>query len=265
MTVNKMEPIFTDRKPGTDYHPSVSKRQAFDGTVLTGACNAEEQKECLRETKEQVKAHETSSDYLDGLKAAMVLREPGRIRAGAVMECQAKNISYKQADRVKVCVQDGFVYKAQVDMEQQKVYVEQKNENGTVKGYEIDPLRLQEDTNDPLEQLALESFKAAKRAGQGEKTKAQQTSGITHLGEDDAQKELTLEEAMQQYYAFVEDRIKNGPPKIKTGGAEFSEDDWKRLIRKVDDNLEDVKEEQEQRIKKLLEDQEKSEEEEKTR
>lgn len=53
---------------------------------------------------------------------------------------------------------------------------------------------------------------------------------------------------MLAYYERVQEQIKNGPPKFRIGGAEMSEEEWEKLIEKVDANLDAVKEEQEKRM-----------------
>lgn len=60
--------------------------------------------------------------------------------------------------------------------------------------------------------------------------------------------ESKWDEAMLQYNSFVKDRIKNGPQKFQIGGAEFSLEQWDKLIEKVDVNLEAIKEELAERI-----------------
>ncbi len=55
---------------------------------------------------------------------------------------------------------------------------------------------------------------------------------------------------LEEFQAFVEKRIKEGPPKILTGGAEFSEEEWERMLEKIDEIIDEFKEELRQRIQK---------------
>lgn len=59
------------------------------------------------------------------------------------------------------------------------------------------------------------------------------------------------DEALLQFNNFVEDRVKNGAPKYQIGSSELSIDEWNKLVEKVDINLDDIKEELEQRVKKI--------------
>lgn len=59
---------------------------------------------------------------------------------------------------------------------------------------------------------------------------------------------------MLAFYERVEEQIKNGPPKFRIGSAEMSEDEWEKLLEKVDANLDAVKEEQEKRFAQQEED-----------
>ena len=54
----------------------------------------------------------------------------------------------------------------------------------------------------------------------------------------------SIEEAITDFYHFIEDCIKNGDPKYQTGGSEISVKDWKRLMEYIDDTMEQVREEQ---------------------
>lgn len=126
---------------------------------------------------------------------------------------------------------------AQVDRNSRSVYVEQKLEDGTVKGYEVNIDKLEPGTEDPVERMALEAWE-------------QETAG----GGEDAEA-LTVEEALQQFYEFIEDRIKNGPPKYMIGSSEFSVEEWDNLLEDYDDQLDAVREELRERIEKMKEQQ----------
>lgn len=57
-------------------------------------------------------------------------------------------------------------------------------------------------------------------------------------------------EALAEVSDYVEDRIKNGPPKFQIGGCEYSVDEWKKLMESIDKDIENVKEEQQARFEK---------------
>lgn len=216
---------------------------------------------------------DTSSDIhrsSHGISSKIAISyDTGRVSASAVMECAAKNISYEESDHVKVCVVEGYTFKAQVDITGHKVYLEQKNEDGTVKAYEVNPLKLDRNTEDPLEQMALESWEMARKALAGDFfTEVSQDDLLIKTGLKPVQDEtasdkstidnlmgMSLQEAMQSFYVYVVDRIKNGDPKIPIGGSEMSVKEWDKLLEKVDDNLEDAKEELAERIRKQREEQ----------
>lgn len=149
--------------------------------------------------------------------------------------CEAKGITYQESDYVKVFALQGFRLMAQVDANARNVYIEQKMDDGTVKGYLVDIDKLSADTTDPIEKTALEAW---------ESYKAEEAS------EEDA---LTFEAALLEFYEFVEDRIKNGPPKYLIGNSEFSIEEWDKLLESIDEQLDDIREEMRERIAKLKE------------
>lgn len=157
--------------------------------------------------------------------------------------CEIKNISYQNSDYIKAFVQSGFTLMAQVDVSAGSVYIEQKMEDGTVKGYDVDMSRLDTNANEPIVQTALEAWEMAKAKGEmGESEEAAEDT------------ELSVEEALQRFYEFVEDRIKNGPPKYSIGDSEFSIEEWNQFLKSVDGQLDDIKEETEELVNQLFQD-----------
>ncbi|MDD3368179.1 MAG: hypothetical protein PHP50_04710 [Lachnospiraceae bacterium] len=153
-------------------------------------------------------------------------------KTGDLQNTQSEELT--DADYSNVNILKRYSLKAKVLSEDgSKVYVEQKNEDGTVNHYRIDLSRISQDTEDPIEQAALQAW-----------NKKNETT-------ENADEELTTEQALLQFYEFIEDRIKNGPPEILTGGNAFSVKDWDRLLEKIDGNLDEIKEELEERIEKL--------------
>lgn len=192
------------------------------------------------------------------LHTAMMIQESGRIQLHAVVECSARHISYAQSDHVKVCVSEGYTFKAQVQAERHSVYIEKKTDDGEVTGYEINPLKLDKNTTDPLEQMALEAWELSRRAFMGENPSFHEISPDTILGKqapvleepEDDYSSLTISEAMKRFTAFVEDRIKNGDPKYQIGGSEMSVKEWNRLIAKIDDEIDAAKEQLREELRK---------------
>lgn len=152
-----------------------------------------------------------------------------------VSECEVRGIVYQESDYMKVYAADGFRLMAQVNVDKRSVYIERKNEDGTVQGYEVNVDKLSKDTTDPIEQAALEAWEK-KRSETDEE-------------------ELTIEEAMLQFYEYIEDRIKNGPPKYLIGNSEYSVEEWDKLLEGVDKQLDAIREELRERIEKMKEEQ----------
>lgn len=165
--------------------------------------------------------------------SATEVQESGKTDAQAVTVCEVRHTTYWKSDYVKAYAAQGFSLMALVDTDNRSVYIEQKLEDGTVKGYEVNIDKLAQNTTDPIEQAALEAWKK-KEAGEGKE--------LT---------ELTMEEALQQFYEFIEDRIKNGPPKYIIGNSEFSVEEWDKLLEDFDDQLDALREEMRERIEKL--------------
>lgn len=155
---------------------------------------------------------------------------------------EAKYISYQDSDYVKTYIQSGYTLMTQVDVSARSVYVEQKMEDGTVKGYDVKMDILNNDAKDPIGQMALEAWEKVKSEGESE--------------EDTDNTDLTVEEALQKFYEFIEDRIKNGPPKYMIGNSEFSIEEWEKFLESIDGQIDDIKEETEEMIERLKEQQE---------
>lgn len=231
MTVNNIGNQFLPGKTKAAY--TGKKSRTFEGNFLGGV---EKKDTTAEETKETGKKSRNMSVNSCYLTSAAAFHDTGRVGMRAVSECEVRNISYRESDHIKVAIEEGCTYKAQV--EENTVYIEQKHEDGTVRGYEVDIRQVSPESKDPIEQAALAAWnKVNQREEESEKKEAV----------------WDFQEALQEYYDYVEERIKNGPPKIQTGGSEMSVEEWKKLIEKVDTDLEAVREEQ---IRKLLEDRE---------
>lgn len=169
-----------------------------------------------------------------------------------VKECEPRNLSLEESDYVKPDVAEGCLYKALVDTERGVVYVERKAEDGTVRGYEIEAVKLGQETEDTLKLLAAIAWQKAIDAKDEAEAKAQaedairqlKNKAIENVGSEGASSQITdFQRALLSFAEFVEDRIKNGEPKIPIGGQEFSETDWKRLIDTFDKAINEIKKE----------------------
>lgn len=174
---------------------------------------------------------------------AGVYKKCGETDEEAVKECAIRGITYADSDFSKVYVAEGYTVKAKIFLEERTVYLEQKFEDGTVKAYEVDMDKAKAGADgDASPGTAQILFWAGRAWDEGEKHREENS--------------LDFYEELLKFYERVENQIKNGPPKIRIGGAEMSEEEWRKLIEKVDANLEAVREEQAKRLAEQLEEEE---------
>ncbi|MCM1263940.1 MAG: hypothetical protein NC313_14610 [Butyrivibrio sp.] len=181
----------------------------------------------------------------------------GRTIAAGLYESAAKNISYEESDYVKACMESGYTLMAQVNIDSRSVYVEQKMEDGAVKGYNVDidkidtgKLNVDKTNTDKLNGNGIEPIVHAAY-------EAWQKAVSADEDKEDSETELSVEEALLGFYEFIEDRIKNGPPKYLIGGSEFSVEEWDKFLESIDGQIDDIKEEVKELIEKLKEQQQK--------
>lgn len=211
----KQEKTGKARENGTDFVKD------FLGS-LEEKLNSSDAKLSEQQGKNELSSNEASkNEYLYGISSHVAISSVRTVVSKAVYECEVRGISYHESDYVKICIEKGYVYKAQVDKEKESVYVEEKDEDGSVKGYEADPNKINEDTEDELEEFVLTAWR----------------------------------KAFNQYTDYVQDRIKNGPEKFAIGSTEFSIKEWDKLMEKLDEDIDAIQEEQEERIQKALEEQ----------
>lgn len=203
------------RENGTDFSKD------FLGSLEEKLNNSEAKLAGQKGKNEPASNAASENEYLYGISSHVAISSVRTVVSKAVWECEVKGISYRESDYVKICIEKGFVYKAQVDKEKETVYVEQKNDSGSVKGYEADPNQIDEDTKDELEEFALTAWR----------------------------------KALGQYADYVQHRIKNGPEKFAIGSTEFSIKEWDKLMEKLDEDIDAIQKEQEERIQKALEEQ----------
>lgn len=162
------------------------------------------------------------------------------VNVSSVTGCEVRQITYSDSDYVKVFAKQGYTLMMQVDMDNRSVYVERRMEDGSVSGYEVEFDKIADDTENPIELAALETW--------GKTLLEKKVAGTSGESEEEA---MSIEEALRQFYDFIQDRIKNGPHKYAIGNAEFSQDEWEKLIASIDEQLDDAREEVEDRIEKM--------------
>lgn len=159
-----------------------------------------------------------------------------KVSNGAASECEVRGISYEDADYAKICTEKGVVYKAQVSIEDNQVYVEQKKDDGTVTGYLVDMNKVSGEGASAENASAVEQF--ALEAWEQEKSKEKPDT------------DTAFAQALEKFYAYAEERVKNGPPKFAIGAAELTIDEWDKLIKSVDKDIDTAKKEMRDRIEK---------------
>ncbi|MBD5519900.1 MAG: hypothetical protein HDR03_01505 [Lachnospiraceae bacterium] len=162
------------------------------------------------------------------------------VNVSSVTGCEVRQITYNESNYVKVFVQEGYSFMAQVDMDNRSIYIERKTEDGSVSGYKVELDKIADDTQNPIELAALEAWGKTLL-----EKKVAETSGES---EEEA---LSIDEALRQFYDFIQDRIKNGSPKYAIGNSEFSQDEWEKLLASIDEQLDDAREEVEDRIERM--------------
>ena len=163
------------------------------------------------------------TEYCQGMMSTGALHNADRLANSAVDVCEVRKLTYDQCDYVKLCPDQGVVYKTRI-CENGQVYVEEKKEDGTVSAYMVDPDKVADNTRVPLEMAAKEA--AAHVQG-------------TALGDT----EEAYKKALDKFYVYAGERVKDGPPKFAIGGSEFSIEDWKKLMKSVDEQIDAIKEE----------------------
>lgn len=244
-----------------------SAYENFAGNLKEKAEQEAKQQSCAEVENASESKAAIQLDYRSGKVASeLLLERSGRVKASSLFETTVRHISYGESDHVKVCVIEGYTLKAQVDLDVHKIYIEQKNEDGTCLAYEVNPLTVAEDTKNPIEQMALETWEMTRdlfnngmfteiEKDQWNAIETGTASGTDTEKEDtrDATTAETFAEMVDQFEAFVEKRIKEGPPKIQIGGSEFSEEEWERLLKKIDEDIDAYKEELRERVRKRQE------------
>ena len=136
--------------------------------------------ENIKEKTQQEKAEAKGSSVSDGgssvraeesyerAMAELMQLVNGHVTMNAVSEVSVRRIRAEESDHIKGFAAEGYTLKAQVSIDEQRVYIEQKIEDGSYQAYEVNPLLISKDTDNPIEQMAAEAWeKATKRINAG--------------------------------------------------------------------------------------------------
>lgn len=145
------------------------------------------------------------------------------VNMSSITGCEVRQLTYQDSDYVKAYAAEGFTLIARVNADNRSVYMERKREDGTVSAYEVNIDKISSGTDNILEQTALEAW-----------GKAELEKNVANPENDTVETELTYEEALLEFYEFIEERIKNGPPKYMTGNSEFSIEEWDKLMESIE-------------------------------
>lgn len=154
------------------------------------------------------------------------------IEKSSIMPCRIENITYQESDNVKICVEDGCVYKAKVYEDRNTIYIEKKSEDGAIEAFEADMGAIDKTSENPIELMAAETYEKYKN---GKSSSAEENFAA----------------ALMEFQQYVKDRIENGPPKFLIGSMEASIEEWNELLENVDEAIDEMKEEMRERVDKL--------------
>lgn len=193
-------------------------------------CGSE--KETLTKNRTVLKPGDLSGyEGMGGLAAKNKVAES--ILSEAVSSCDVKNLTAEASDYIEKHIGEGYVLKAKQSDDKNEVYIEQKFEDGTVKAYTVLLDKVEGNTKNPIETAALIC-----------------KNNIEDKAEDG---DIKWKQALEEFTAYVKDRIKNGPPKFAAGATQMSEEEWNNLVKNLDETIDDVKKEQAQELQKRLE------------
>ena len=88
-------------------------------------------------------------------KNAARIRTSGLMNQDAVQAAEVKHMSYEESDHIEIAVAEGYTLKGKLEGHQ--VYVEAKYEDGRLEAYRVDPAKVQKQTQQRIEQFALET------------------------------------------------------------------------------------------------------------
>ena len=193
----------------------------------------------------------------------------------SITGCEVRQLNYQDSDYVKAFPEQGYSLVAKVDYEDRSIYIERRAEDGSVSGYEVALDKIADNTTNPIEQTALEAWgkveleknvaviddnqytfqddnKQVDEKIAPIQNASQSDTNKNETGEEtDAEEELTWEEALAQFYDFIQDRIKNGDEKYMIGNSEFSQKEWEKFLESLDKQIDDIVEETKEHAEKV--------------
>lgn len=188
----------------------------------------------LKNTSKSKEDKNTSVDFANQLECQMGTDNMSEVSTSvltgsisvtvAITKITARNISYNGSDAVKANVLEGYTLKAKVDIKSNTVYIEQKNEDSTVNGYNINLAKVNNDTDNSIELFALEAWGKKKDKGS-----------------------TSVSDEVSQCGYSVKDKIKNDDNKFRIDGTAMMLKEWDKLISKVYKNLDVVRKNQKKR------------------
>lgn len=92
------------------------------------------------------------------IKTINRIKESGQIDMSAVVEAEVRNISYGESHHIQINMEEGYTYRAQVEVSNHSVYIEYRDDAGMTKAYVADVPSIAKDTENPVEQMALASW-----------------------------------------------------------------------------------------------------------
>ena len=98
-----------------------------------------------------------------GRMGAPGIRISAVARREAVQTAEVRHMSYEESDHVRIAVTEGYTLKGKREEgEGARVYVEAKYEDGRVEAYQVDMAKVPGQTEQVIEQFALETMEEAR-------------------------------------------------------------------------------------------------------
>ncbi len=120
------------------------------------------QKRFLQNLKDRDEAKQAAADAQ--VTVGKIGMKPGiRVSAAATQEAmqavEVRHMSYEESDHVKIAVTEGYTLKGKrEESADAKVYVEAKYDDGRLEAYQVEINKISANTNQKIEQFALETM-----------------------------------------------------------------------------------------------------------
>lgn len=236
---------------GFQMDPKLQRRakEEFAANLLGKAERKTEEDSEDNQDIEDKKSINRIENYYGKVATELMISWNGSVQMDAVIECGVRYMKQSESDYVKSFVSEGFTLKAKIEMDAHRVYIEQKWEDGTYQAYEVNPFEVSKDTEDPIEKTAAEAWRKAEKLF-NEGMAAAYDPDRRDDGENEDVEIDAFAKMVEDFHVYVKKRLKEGPPKIQIGGSEFSEEEWDKLMRRIDREIDAYKEELRERIRK---------------